>query len=131
MCSSIETKFEWNKNIFSFAEYILFTLDKIFYRWIVNGGVQNERTNISISKFIILRSMTKLNIKTCSQKPTQTWSSLHELIENKKACYRACMVTYKIGDWIKAGMYLRKRPMGPGPLPFFHTDQIVSSLPIK
>ena len=28
---------EWNINIFSFAEYILFNLDKGFYKWMNNG----------------------------------------------------------------------------------------------
>ena len=44
---------EWNKNMFSFAEYILSTLDEDFYCWIVGGGVQNVWTNLLIFKFII------------------------------------------------------------------------------
>ena len=35
-----------NKNIFSFAEYMLFTLDEGFYSSIVDGEVHNVRNNI-------------------------------------------------------------------------------------
>ena len=44
---------ECNKNIFSFTEYSLFTLNEGFYRWIVDGRLQNVRSNILIFKFII------------------------------------------------------------------------------
>ena len=40
---------------FSFAEYILFTLDEGFYSWIVDGGVKKWWTNILILKFMILQ----------------------------------------------------------------------------
>ena len=39
-----------------------------------------------------------MKIKTRSHEPTQTWSSLHELSEDKKDFLRACMVTYQIDD---------------------------------
>ena len=39
-----------------------------------------------------------MNIKTWSHEPVQTWSSLHELSEDKKDCLKACMVTYQIDD---------------------------------
>ena len=47
-----------------------------------------------------------MNNETWSYKPIQTWSSLHELSEIKKNCYKAYIVTYQIGDWIKAGVHL-------------------------
>ena len=46
---------EWKKNIFSFAEYILFAPDEGFYCWIAGGGAQNVRANILIFKLIVLR----------------------------------------------------------------------------
>ena len=39
-----------------------------------------------------------MNIKTWSYEPFQRWSSLYKLSESKKDCYKACMVTYQIGD---------------------------------
>ena len=54
-----------------------------------------------------------------SRKPIQTWSSLHELSEIKKGCYKACMVTYQISDWIKVGVHLGEGSTGSEPLPFF------------
>ena len=42
--------------------------------------------------------MYNMNNKTWSCKPIQTWSSLHELCEIKKDCYKAYMVTDQIGD---------------------------------
>ena len=50
-------------------------------------------------------------------------------IENKKDCYKACMVAYHIGDWIKGVVLLGKGSMGFRPPPFFKTDQIVPSIP--
>ena len=47
--------------------------------------------------------------------------------ENKKDFFKACMVTYQIGDWIKAGVHLGKGSEGFEPLPFFKTDQTVPS----
>ena len=32
------------------------------------------------------------------RKATQTWSSLHELSEFKKDCYKTYMVIYQLGD---------------------------------
>ena len=61
------------------------------------------------------------------RKPIQTWTSLHELSEIKKGCYKTYMVTYQFGDWIKAGVHLRAEFMGSGPLPF-QTDQILPSM---
>ena len=49
--------------------------------------------------------------------------------ENKKDCCEACMVTYHIGDGIKAGVHLGKGSMWFGPLPFFKTDQTVPLIP--
>ena len=46
---------------------------------------------------------------------------------NKKDFYKASMVTYQIGDWIKAGVHLGKGSVGFEPLPFFKTDQTVPS----
>ena len=43
----------WNKNIFSFAEWILFTLDEGYYCWIMDERVQNLWTKILIFKFVI------------------------------------------------------------------------------
>ena len=63
--------------------------------------------------------------KTWSRKSIQTWSSLHELREIKKDCYKVYMVTYQIGDRIKAGVHLGQESMGSGLLPFFQADQIV------
>ena len=72
-----------------------------------------------------------MNVKTWSHKPIQTWSSLHELSENKKVCYKACMVTYQIGDRIKVVVHLGEESMGFRNLPFFQTDQIVPSISSK
>ena len=72
-----------------------------------------------------------MNIKTWNHKPIQTWSLLHVLNENKKGCCKACMVTYQIGDWIKAGVPLGEGSVGFGPLSFFQADQSVSSLSSK
>ena len=77
-----------------------------------------------------------MNINKWSHKPIQTWILLHELSENKKDCYKACVVTYQIGDRIKAGVHLEERSMesmhlGFGLLPFLQTDQIVPSIPSK
>ena len=61
---------------------------------------------------------------------SQTHSNMEFTIwisENKKDCYKTCMVTYYDGDWITAGVHLGKGSMGFGPLPFFKTDQIVPS----
>ena len=62
--------------------------------------------------------------RTHSNMELTIWTS-----ENKKHCYKACMVTYHIGDWIKVGVPLGKGSMGFEPLPFFKTDQIVPSKP--
>ena len=62
--------------------------------------------------------------RTHSNMEFTIWTS-----ENKKDCYKACMVTYHIGDWIKAGVHLGKESMGFGPLPFFKTNQIMPSIP--
>ena len=35
---------------------------------------------------------------------SQTYSPF-DLSEKKKDWYKACIVTYQIGDWIKAGLY--------------------------
>ena len=53
------------------------------------------------------------------------------LSENKNVCYKACMATYQIGHCIKAGVHLVEGSIGIGSLPFFQTDQIVPSIPIK
>ena len=47
-----------------------------------------------------------MNNKTWSCEPIQTRSSLNELNEIKKDSYKAYMVTYQTGDWIKAGVNL-------------------------
>ena len=39
-----------------------------------------------------------MNNKTWGRKVIQTWSSLHELSETNKGCYKAYLVTYQIGD---------------------------------
>ena len=39
-----------------------------------------------------------MNNKTGSRKPIETWTSLHELSEIKKGCYKIYMVTYQLGD---------------------------------
>ena len=57
-----------------------------------------------------------MNIETWSHEPIQTWSSLHELTENKKDCHKVCMVTYQINDWIKAGVHLGEGTKRAGPL---------------
>ena len=71
-----------------------------------------------------------MNNKTWSCERIQTWSSLHELSEIKKDCYKACIHTYQIGDGIKAGagVHLRESSVGSGPQPFFQTDQTVPSI---
>ena len=66
-----------------------------------------------------------MNNKTWSREPIQTWTSLPELNEIKKGCYKTYMVTYPLGYLIKAGGHLREEFMGSGPLPFFQTDQIL------
>ena len=67
-----------------------------------------------------------MNNKTWSCEPIQTWSSLHELSEIEKDCYKTYMVTCQFGDRIKESVYLREAFMVSGPLPFFQTDQTVS-----
>ena len=62
--------------------------------------------------------------RTHSNMKFAIWTS-----ENERDSYKFCMVTYHIGDWIKAGVLLGKVSMGFGTLPFFKTDQIVSSIP--
>ena len=131
---------EWNKNIFSFVEYILFTLDGGFYCWIVNEGLQNI-WNIMIFKFIIPQINYSVLIKVLAEiylrheyqnMESQTRPNMEFTIwtsENKKSCYKTYMATYHIGDWIKAGVHLGKGSMGFGSLPFFKTDQIVPSIP--
>ena len=130
---------EWNKNIFSFVGYILFTLDGGFYCWIVNGGVQNI-WNILIFKFIIPQINYSVLIKVLAEiyLPHEYWNMQSQTrpnmeftiwtSENKKGCYKTCMVIYHIGDWIKAGVHLGKGSMRFGSLPFFKTDQIVPSI---
>ena len=54
------------------------------------------------------------------------FTSLYELSETKKDCYKTYMVTYQTGDWIKAIVHLREGFMESGPLAFFQTGQIVS-----
>ena len=39
-----------------------------------------------------------MNYKTRGHKPIQTLSSLHELSEIKKDCYKTYMVTYQLSD---------------------------------
>ena len=46
---------EWNKNIFSFVEFISFAPDEGFYCWLAGRGVKNVSTNILILKFVVLR----------------------------------------------------------------------------
>ena len=56
---------------------------------------------------------------------SQTHSNIEFTIwtsEDKKDCYKASMVTYHTGDWIKAGVHLGKGSMGFGLLLFFETD---------
>ena len=36
------------------------------------------------------------------------FTSLYELSETKKDCYKTYMVTYQTGDWIKAIVHLRE-----------------------
>ena len=69
-----------------------------------------------------------MNNKAWSREPIQTWDSLHELSEIKKGCYKTYMITYQLGDWIKAGVNLREEFMGSVPLSFFQTDQIHPSI---
>ena len=72
-----------------------------------------------------------MNIKTWSHKLIQTYGSLHELSQNKKVSYKACMVTYQIGDWIKAGVNQGGDSMVFETLSLFQTEQIVPSIPSK
>ena len=69
-----------------------------------------------------------MNNKTGSRKPIETWTSLHELSEIKKGCYKIYMVTYQLGDWMKAVVHLWEEFVWSGPLPFFQTDQILLSI---
>ena len=39
-----------------------------------------------------------MNNKTWSREPIQTWTSLPEINEIKKGCYKTYMVTYPLGD---------------------------------
>ena len=39
-----------------------------------------------------------MNYKTWGHKPIQTWSSIHELREVKKDCYKTYTVTYQLGN---------------------------------
>ena len=52
-----------------------------------------------------------MNNKTWSRKAIQTRSSLYDLNEIKKGCYKAYMVTYQLDDRIKAGVHLREKLM--------------------
>ena len=129
---------EWNKNTFSYAKYNLFALDEGFYCWIVDGGVQNVWTNTLILEFIIPQInywlrwyIYNMNIRAWSHESIQAWSSLHELSKNKKDCYKAYMVTYRIDDWIKAGAHLGEGSIEFGSLTFFKTHQILPSGPSK
>ena len=61
--------------------------------------------------------MYNMNNKTWSRKPIQTWSSLDELSEIKKDCYKIYMVSYQLGDSVKASFHLREGLWGLDPCP--------------
>ena len=69
--------------------------------------------------------------KTWSCKLIQTWSSLYELKEIKKDCYKAYMFTYQIGDWIKVSVHRGEVSMDSRPLPLFQIVQTVPSVIIS
>ena len=50
---------EWNKNIVSFVDYILFTLDEGFYCWIADGGVKNGELIFWFSSLLFCRLVTE------------------------------------------------------------------------
>ena len=56
-----------------------------------------------------------MNNKTLTHELIQTSSSLYELNKIKKDCDKTYMVTYQVGDLIKAGLHLREGFMGSDP----------------
>ena len=56
-----------------------------------------------------------MNNKTLTHELIQTSSSLYELNKIKKDCDKTYMVTYQVGDLIKAAFHLREGFMGSDP----------------
>ena len=56
-----------------------------------------------------------MNNKTLTHELIQTSSSLYELNKIKKDCDKTYMVTYQVGDLIKAALHLREGFMGWDP----------------
>ena len=106
---------EWKKKKnSSFAKYFLFIPDERFCSCIVYQMYKMWKVILCLSGWLFVKLITQFewksrprsyiyntNFKMWSHKPIQTWSSLNELSENKKDCYKACIVTYQILHWIK------------------------------
>ena len=134
---------EWKKKKnSSFAKYFLFIPDERFCSCIVYQMYKMWKVILCLSGWLFVKLITQFewksrprsyiyntNFKMWSHKPIQTWSSLNELSENKKDCYKACIVTYQILDWTKISKAIFNLGEGFaefGPLPFH-----VSSKPSK